>query len=280
MTSRINLKLSIPGMSGTPGISGWIVAFVLLLLQGCATGPNAASRDPADPLEPFNRTVFNFNDQLDRAIVKPVAVVYRDITPLLVRRGVTNFFNNIADVWSLANNVLQLHATDATDTLFRVTVNTFWGLGGVFDVASEMQIPRHTEDFGQTLGAWGVPTGPYLVLPVLGPSTVRDAAGTLVDLNGNLVNRANDVATRNSLNALGAVNLRAGFLAASDVLEGAALDKYTFTREVYLQRRRSLIDREAPEKEERFDLPETVPAGNLVPANAVDSASPASPKAP
>ena len=277
MTSRINLKLSMPGMSG---VSGWVVALVLLLLQGCATAPNAASRDPADPLEPFNRTVFNFNDQLDRAIVKPVAVVYRDVTPLLVRRGVTNFFNNIADVWSLANNVLQLHATDATDTLFRVTVNTFWGLGGVFDVASEMQIPRHTEDFGQTLGAWGVPTGPYLVLPVLGPSTVRDAAGTLVDLNGNLVNRANDVAARNSLNALGAVNLRAGFLAASDVLEGAALDKYTFTREVYLQRRRSLIDREAPEKEERFDLPETVPAGDLVPANAVDSASPASPKAP
>ena len=271
MTPQINLKLS---------LSGAIAVLALLLLQGCATGLNTGTRDPADPLEPFNRTVFKFNDQLDRAIIKPVAGVYRDVTPSLVRRGVTNFFNNISDIWSLANNVLQLHAKDATDSLFRVTVNTFWGLGGVFDVASEMQIPRHTEDFGQTLGTWGVATGPYLVLPVLGPSTVRDAAGTLVDLNGNLVNRANDVALRNSLNTLGAVNLRSNFLATGNLLEEAALDKYTFTREVYLQRRRSLIEREAPEKEERFDLPETSPAGDSVPAAPVDNTSPASPKTP
>ena len=277
MTTRINLKTF---------LSGVVAALVVLLLHGCATGPNAVSGNPADPLEPFNRTVFQFNDQLDRAVIKPVAVVYRDVTPSLVRRGVTNFFNNISDVWSLANNVLQLHATDATDTLFRVTVNTFWGLGGVFDVASEMQIPRHTEDFGQTLGRWGVATGPYLVLPVLGPSTVRDAAGTLVDLNGNLVSRSSDIPVRNSLSALGAVNLRANFLGTGDVLDAAALDKYTFTREIYLQRRLSLIGRETPEKEERFDLPETAPAGDSAPvtpvtrAIPVDGANPAPPKAP
>ena len=271
MTTRLTLY---------PWLSSTLAVLALLLLQGCASGINASSGHPADPLEPFNRSVFAFNDQLDRAIIKPVAVVYRDVTPSLVRRGVTNFFNNIADVWSLANNVLQLHATDAADTLFRVTVNTFWGLGGVFDVASEMQIPRHTEDFGQTLGTWGVAPGPYLVLPVLGPSTVRDAAGTLVDLNGNLISRANDVPVRNSLNALGAVNLRSNFLATGDVLDGAALDKYSFTREVYLQRRRSLIDSEKPEKEERFDLPESTPAAGLAPATPVSGTPPAPAKAP
>lgn len=274
MTTRINLKTI---------FSGAAACFALLVLQGCATGLNAISGNPADPLEPFNRTVFQFNDQLDRAIIKPVAVVYRDVTPSLVRRGVTNFFNNISDVWSLANNVLQLHGTDATDTLFRVTVNTFWGLGGVFDVASEMNIPRHTEDFGQTLGRWGVETGPYVVLPILGPSTLRDSVGTLVDLNGNLVSRSSDIPVRNSLSALGAVNLRANFLGTGDVLEAAALDKYTFTREIYLQRRRSLIGRETAEKEERFDLPETAPASGSAPAGVAapaDGANPAPPKLP
>ena len=154
MTIRTTMK---------PWLAGTLAAFVLVLLPGCATGPNASSGNPADPLEPFNRTVFKFNDELDRAVIKPVAVAYRDITPRVVRHGVTNFFGNIADVWSLANNVLQLHGTDATDSLFRVTVNTFWGLGGVFDVASEMKIPRHSEDFGQTLGVWGVAPGAYLL---------------------------------------------------------------------------------------------------------------------
>ena len=267
MTTRINMK---------PLLTGAIAAFALMLLQGCATAPNA-SGNPADPLEPLNRSVFKFNDELDRTIIKPVAVVYRDVTPQLVRRGVTNFFANISDVWSLANNVLQLHGTDATDSLFRVTVNTFWGLGGVFDVASEMKIPRHSEDFGQTLGEWGVATGPYIVLPVLGPSTVRDSVGTLVDFNGNLVSRSSDVPLRNSLSALGAVNLRANFLEAGTVLDEAALDKYSFAREVYLQRRRSLIGRDPAEKEERFDLPETPPAGGAVPA---EGANPPPPKAP
>ena len=268
MTTRITMN---------PLLKGAITAFALMLLQGCATGPNASSGNPADPLEPFNRTVFKFNDELDQAIIKPVAVIYRDVTPKLIRRGVTNFFDNISDIWSLANNVLQLHGTDATESLFRVTVNTFWGLGGLLDVASEMKIPRHTEDFGQTLGVWGVAPGPYLVLPVLGPSTVRDSVGTLVDVNGNLVSRSNDVPLRNSLGVLGVVNLRANFIGAGNLLDEAALDKYSFAREIYLQRRRSLIGRDPVEKEERFDLPETVPAAATAP---VDGASPAAPKAP
>lgn len=261
-----------------PFLAGALATFVLLL-QGCAAGPNASSANAADPLEPFNRTVFKFNDQLDRAVIKPVAVAYRDVTPSLVRRGVTNFFGNISDVWSLANNVLQLHGKDATDSLFRVTVNTFWGLGGVFDVASEMKIPRHSEDFGQTLGVWGVAPGPYLVLPVLGPSTVRDSVGTLVDINGNLVSSAKNVPVRNSLLSLGIVNLRANFLGAGEVLDEAALDKYSFAREIYLQRRRSLIGRDPREKEERFDLPETAPAGAEAAVNGTNPGS-VQPKAP
>ena len=273
MTTRITIK---------PLLSGAVAAFALVLLQGCATGPNASSGNPADPLEPFNRTVFKFNDELDRAVIKPVAVAYRDVTPQLIRRGVNNFFGNISDAWSLVNNVLQLHGTDATDSLFRVTVNTFWGLGGVFDVASEMKIPRHSEDFGQTLGVWGVAPGAYLVLPVMGPSTVRDSVGALVDINGNVVSSLKDVPVRNSLSALGAVSLRAKYLGAGDVLDEAALDKYSFAREIYLQRRRSLISRDLSEKEERFDLPETAPADKAArgDAGAVDATNPAAPKVP
>ena len=257
MTSTITIKSL---------LAGGIAALVLVLMQGCATGPTTRLRNVSDPLEPFNRTVFKFNEQLDRAVIKPVALTYRDITPSLVKHSVTNFFGNITDVWTLVNNVLQLHGTDATDSLFRVTVNTFWGLGGLIDVASEMKIPRHSEDFGQTLGAWGVASGPYLVLPVLGPSTVRDSVGTLVDINGNLVGRSKDVPWRNSLSALGAVNLRANFLAAGIVLDQAALDKYSFAREVYLQRRRSLIGRDTSESEERFDLPEDAPVDRIITA--------------
>ncbi|MDB5892363.1 MAG: VacJ family lipoprotein [Polaromonas sp.] len=249
-------------------LSGAITVLVLLALQGCATAPAGVAGvtgDPIDPFENFNRTVFTFNENLDRGVIRPVATVYRDVTPTLVRRGVTNFFSNITDVWSLVNNALQLKPVETTDTLFRVTVNTLWGLGGIFDVAGDMNIPKHSEDFGQTLGYWGVSSGPYVVLPLFGPSTVRDSFGTLVDLNGNLVSNASNVPTRNSLTSLRLVDTRANFLGAGDVLEQAALDKYTFSREIYLQRRRSMMGRDAVEKEERFDLPETDPA-NAAPA--------------
>lgn len=159
-------------------------ALALALLQGCATGPNA---NPADPLEPLNRTVFQFNDRLDRAVIKPVATAYQNVTPELVRTGVTNFFGNISDVWSVVNNLLQAKPQAAIESFFRVTTNTLWGLGGIFDVASDLKIPKHSENFGQTLGHWGVASGPYLVLPVFGPSNVRDSFGRLVDSQGDLV---------------------------------------------------------------------------------------------
>ena len=248
MTTRITIKKPL----------GWAAAgLALALLQGCATGPNA---NPADPLEPFNRAIFSFNDGVDRAIIKPVATAYQDVTPQPVRTGVTSFFGNISDVWSLVNNMLQAKPEAAADSLFRVTVNTLWGLGGIFDVASEMKIPKHSEDFGQTLGYWGVASGPYLVLPLLGPSSVRDSVGTLVDYRGDLVSRTDNVPVRNSLTGLRAVNMRANVLSAGDLLEQAALDKYSFAREIYLQRRRSLIRDGAPEAEERYDLPEAAPA--------------------
>jgi phospholipid-binding lipoprotein MlaA len=233
---------------------GWAgAALVVALLQGCATGPGAT---PGDPLEPFNRTMFGFNEGLDRAVLKPVATAYRDVTPQPVRTGVTSFFGNISDVWSTVNNLLQGKGEAAADSLFRVTTNTLWGLGGIFDVASELKIPKHSEDFGQTLGVWGVGSGPYLVLPVLGSSSVRDTAGLLVDSQMDAVTQASNVRVRNSLTTLRAVNVRANLLGAGDVLDQAALDKYSFTREIYQQRRNSLIGNASVEKEERFDLPE------------------------
>ena len=245
--------------------ASWLGVAVLALLQGCATGPNA---NLADPLEPFNRTVFQLNDQVDRAIVKPVATAYREITPKPLRTGVTNFFGNLADAWSTVNNSLQLKGEAATHSLMRFATNTVFGLGGVLDVASEMRIPRHSEDFGQTLGFWGVPAGPYLVLPVLGPSTVRDTFGTFVDFNANLATRSESVAFRNTISSIGIVNARADLLDAGDLLEQVALDKYSFARDIYLQRRRAVIRPVASEKEERFDLPEDAAPAQAEPAPA------------
>lgn len=233
---------------------GWAsAALVLALLQGCATGPNA---NPADPLEPLNRTVFQFNDGLDRALIKPVATAYQNVTPELVRTGVSNFFGNISDIWSVVNNVLQAKPQAAIDSFFRVTTNTLWGLGGIFDVASDMNIPKHSENFGRTLGHWGVASGPYLVLPVFGPSNVRDSFGRLVDSQGDLVVQGVDnISVRNSLVGLRLVDLRASLLGVEDFLEQASLDKYTFARDIYVQRHRSSRAVDAP-PEERYDLPE------------------------
>lgn len=218
-------------------------AVVLLLgaalLGGCASGPNA---HPRDPLEPFNRGVSEFNEAVDGAVLKPVATAYRDVTPDLVRTGVSNFFGNLRDVWSALNATLQLKPRAAAENALRVGVNTAFGFGGLLDIASEMGIERTTLDFGQTLGRWGVPSGPYLVLPIFGPSTFRDAAGFGVESKGDLVSKVDHIPTRNSLYALRAVETRANLLRATTMLEGAALDKYSFTRDIYLQRRQSLID--------------------------------------
>ncbi len=248
MKTRISMKW--------PGL--WAGLLVLAMLQGCATGPN-----PRDPFEPFNRSMSRFNEGLDKAIVRPVAQAYQDVMPSPVRTGVNNFFGNLSDVWSFFNSVFQLKPLAANESLMRVGVNTFFGLGGVLDVATEMGLERNRQDFGKTLGRWGVATGPYLVLPVLGSSTVRDTAALVVDAKGDLVMHVDHIRTRNSLYVLRAVDQRASLLRASDVLDQAALDKYSFTRDAHLQRRGAVLETrvngDKPEAEERYDLPEAAP---------------------
>ena len=221
----------------------WLAMASLLvgaaLLTGCAT---VARPDPNDPLESYNRSMTRFNDQVDAMVLKPVATAYREVTPAPVRTGVSNFFANIGDVWSFVNNVLQLRAEAAGSSFMRVNVNTVFGLGGLLDVASELGIERYKQDFGLTLGRWGIGTGPYLVLPILGPSTLRDTLALPVDMKGNVVSHVDPVSARNSLYALRAVDVRANLLRAGSVLDSAALDKYSFTRDVFLQVRGSQVD--------------------------------------
>lgn len=240
-------------LTSTPRLLGLATfSLVMALLQGCATGPNA---NPADPLEPLNRTVFNVNDGLDRAIFKPVATAYKEITPSPVRTGVSNFFGNIADAWSVVNNALQLKPKETIETGMRVAVNTVFGFAGVLDIGSEMRLARNKQDFGQTLGYWGVGSGAYVVLPFFGPSSVRDSVGTVVDSNFDLVSNIKNVPTRNSLVGARVVDKRTEFLDATNALDQAALDKYSFVRDLYLQRRAASIGKETTDKEERFDLP-------------------------
>ena len=226
---------------------GLLMAGLILALVACASGPQA---DPRDPLEPFNRSVFRLNDTLDTALVKPVATMYRDRTPTRVRQGIGNVFNNIEDVWSAVNNALQLNGRSLTDSVTRVVFNTLIGFGGVFDVASEMDIERHTKDFGHTLGFWGVPPGPYLMLPVLGPSTLRDTVALPLDWQGDLVRQIPYVPGRNAATVLRGIDTRSSLLKATSMLEEVALDRYTFTRDAFLQRRRNdIFGSNAPEEE-------------------------------
>ena len=219
---------------------------VMASMAGCATRPDA---HPRDPWEPFNRGVFSFNDAADKAIFKPAATIYRDVTPALVRTGVTNFFGNLDDAWSFVNSVFQFKPVSAVDNLTRFTVNTVMGLGGVFDIATALRIERHREDFGQTLGRWGVAAGPYLVLPLLGPSTLRDTVALPVDFKGDIAANIGHVPTRNSLKVLDQLDTRASLLSVSAALDEVALDKYSFTRDAYLQRRNNAVyDGNPPEE--------------------------------
>jgi phospholipid-binding lipoprotein MlaA len=216
---------------------------VALALGGCATGPQAVAHDP---LEPLNRGIYAFNDALDTAVVKPVATAYRDVTPRPVRTGVHNFFNNLEDLWSSVNALLQAKPQAAAENFMRFNVNTFLGLAGLLDIATEMGIERTSLDFGHTLGHWGMPAGPYLVLPLLGPSSVRDATGRIADSAADGLNQAVDhTATYNAAQVLRLTDKRANLLRATDMLDQVALDKYSFTRDAYLQRRASQIHPDA-----------------------------------
>jgi phospholipid-binding lipoprotein MlaA len=227
----------------------WVLGLAFLV-SGCATGSNA---NPKDPLEPMNRSIASFNDTVDDNVLKPVAIGYRDHMPVLLQKSVNNVFRNLSDVWATVNNGLQLKGRDTAESCLRVAVNTVFGIYGIFDVATEIGLARHPEDFGQTLGYWGMPSGPYLVLPLLGPSTLRDAASIPIDNRGDFVRQYNDVAVRNSAMVVRIVDKRANLLQATGMMSDAAIDRYSFTRDSYLQFRRNQVYDGYPPDDELVD---------------------------
>jgi phospholipid-binding lipoprotein MlaA len=210
----------------------------VLALQGCATVKTA---DVRDPWESMNRSVYQFNDVVDNVAIKPAAQLYVNVLPSFVRTGVGNFFGNLGDVWSMANSALQLKGQATVETFMRINVNTFFGLGGLLDVATEMRLQKRKEDFGQTLGYWGVKPGPYVVLPLLGPSTLRDTLALPLDMQGDASRQFSDEATRNALTVTRVLDIRSGLLQTVDVVKAASLDPYTFVRDGFLQKRRNDI---------------------------------------
>jgi phospholipid-binding lipoprotein MlaA len=218
------------------------------VLGGCATNGT-----PGDPLEPLNRGIYQFNDTVDKAVLKPVATGYKEVLPSPVRTGVSNFFSNLDDVLVVMNDVFQFKIEQGLADFSRLFVNSTIGVAGVFDVATPWGMEKHNEDFGQTLGKWGIGNGAYLVLPFLGPSTVRDGVGRVVDAQADPVMNVDHIPTRNSMIVLDAVDRRARLLEVGKVLDEAALDPYVFVREAYLQRRRSLVYDGHPPREKFND---------------------------
>ena len=222
------------------------LAALALLLSGCAAGPN-----PKDPLEPVNRKVYEFNQTIDKYAIKPAAEGYKAAVPPPVRGGITNVFANFRDVTTAINNLLQAKVKTAFSDVGRVLVNTTIGIFGVFDVASHIGLEKHDEDFGQTLGYWGVPDGPYLVLPLFGPSTARDTVGLVGDyFTDPEFYLITDSPENWIVFGVRVVNVRANLLEAERVLDSAAIDRYAFLRDAYLQRRRNLILDGAPAAED------------------------------
>ncbi len=254
--------------------------FLALLLAG-ASGCATTGTDSRDPLEGFNRAMYSFNDGFDEAIGKPIATGYRNLLPSPVRTGVRNFFANIADLWIGANNLLQGKPADAITDWVRFAFNSTIGLFGLIDVASDIGIEKHDEDFGQTFGRWGVADGAYLVWPFLGSSSLRDSAGLIFDVSLDPVLHHDPVRVRNAMTILRATGKRADLLDASRILEEAALDKYVFQRDAYLQRRRSQVydgnppraAREVPRADITTPEPssEAAPASQAVPQAAVEA---------
>ena len=250
--------------------------FVLLVftLAGCAT----STKNPQDPMEDYNRTVFSFNDKLDQVALKPAATVYKKAVPGFMQTGVGNFVGNIGDVSTALNNFLQARPGDGFSDLGRVAMNTTVGLAGLFDVATPTGLPKHDQDFGQTLGRWGVKSGPYVVLPFLGPSTLRDAAALPVDLETDLWSYKYPVHVRNEGTVLRLIDRRAYILDTSSLLEDAAFDRYEFVRDAYLQRRESKIYHGKDDADGDTSKPGNAPAPNSQAAPPAPDSQPA-PKA-
>lgn len=220
----------------------WTMIFMAALwLTACASVPAGSIADPRDPFERYNRAMFTFNKAVDDKVLKPVATGYVNVVPSLIRTAIGNFFGNIGDVWTAANNYLQGKPRDGTSDIARVVLNSTFGIAGLIDVATPAGLTKHEEDFGQTLGVWGVKSGSYLVLPIFGSSTVRDGLAKPVDLYVDPINSIESVRVENSLRALRLTDDRAALLDSSRLLEDAALDPYQFARDAYLQRRESRV---------------------------------------
>ena len=245
------------------------LAVAVSLLAGCATGTN-----PVDPYEGFNRGVYQFNEQLDKAVLKPVAEGYRFVLHPFIRASISNFFSNLNDITVALNNTLQGKFTTAYTDLGRILINSSVGILGLFDVASEAGIEKHDEDFGQTLGWWGVPDGPYIVLPFFGPSNGRDVVGRVGDLFSDPVFYVDPTSDKYILWGTRVVNRRAELLDASKVLETAALDPYEFVRDAYLQRRRNLIYDGNPPPEGETPQAPAKPKGASIPQQFPTAAEP------
>lgn len=250
--------------AASPGMAGWAGALCLVLAcmapmpawaQSAAPAARTAA-DPRDPWESMNRRVYDFNQTVDQALLKPLAQGYVRVTPGPVRQGVHNFFSNLGEVWTLTNTVLQLKPRAAAETLLRLTLNTTLGLAGVIDIATPMGLNRANEDLGQTLGRWGVPAGPYWVLPFFGPSTLRDGLTVPVEWNADPVQGIAHATPRNAAILLRTTGQRAEVLGAVDVVEGAALDPYSFVRDAYLQKRRFDIYDGAPPSDFDYSDPD------------------------
>ncbi|MEN9688547.1 MAG: hypothetical protein RI998_544 [Pseudomonadota bacterium] len=220
-----------------------------LLLAVCSLGcasVEGQGKLAIDPFETTNRRVSAFNEQLDQNLVKPVATTYQQSVPGFIQDGVHNFFGNLGDIWSTANNALQLKPMETAETGLRTAINTVFGVYGLIDWGSRLGLQRHNADFGQTLGYWGVPSGPYIVLPLLGPSNVRDTVGLVVDAQENKWAQVTPDSARYSGTAVRVVDKRAEFLGMDKQLDEVALDKYSFIRDAYVQRRLAQTRRGKP----------------------------------
>ena len=239
------------------------VLMIAAALTGCAT------TNPDDPLEGYNRAMFEFNDKLDQAVLKPTAIAYRDAAPDAVQIAVGNFFENLSDVWTGANNLLQGKVEDGMNDLMRFSVNSTFGILGLIDIASPAGIPKHKQDFGTTLGVWGIPSGPFVVLPLMGPSTVRDTAALPVDFQGDPWSYIDPARARYAGSALRLVDKRAAALDAFNLIEEAALDRYEFIRDAFMQRRENKVN----QSRERGDDAAPNSASEPQPASGADKLS-------
>lgn len=257
-------------------------AVTLLFIGLCAAQPASAERNPADPYEPYNRAVSKFNDKADQYVMAPVARGYRKVTPKPVRTGVSNFFNNLRDVVSFGSNVLRLDIKRAGEDLVRVGLNTTFGLGGLIDVAGAGGVPNNKNSLGDTMASWGWKNSNYFVVPLLGPSTVRDTLGNAVTTVYPVKNAVFETtAGRWTTTGLNAVSTREGLLDLTDGLEGAAIDKYSYTRDLYMRVRNQQTGGKVPQSpDEDIDIDDLVDSGSSAENLPAETAEPATAPSP